>query len=70
MAALAKYYCSVKARHVCRLARDILGGNGITLEFHVMRHLCDMEALVTYEGTAEIQALIVGREVTGLGAFR
>jgi glutaryl-CoA dehydrogenase len=70
MAALAKYYCSVKARHVCRLARDILGGNGITLEFHVMRHLCDMEALVTYEGTAEIQALIVGRDVTGLGAFR
>jgi glutaryl-CoA dehydrogenase len=69
MAALAKYYCSVKARHVCRLARDILGGNGITLEFHVMRHLCDMEALVTYEGTAEIQALIVGRDVTGLGAF-
>ncbi|HWG27579.1 acyl-CoA dehydrogenase family protein [Actinospica sp.] len=69
MAALAKYFCSVKARHVCRLARDILGGNGITLEFHIMRHLCDMEALVTYEGTAEIQALIVGREVTGLGAF-
>lgn len=69
MAALAKYYCSVKARHVCRLARDILGGNGITLEFHVMRHLCDMEALITYEGTAEIQSLIVGREVTGLGAF-
>jgi glutaryl-CoA dehydrogenase len=69
MAALAKYYCSVKARHVCRLARDILGGNGITLEFHIMRHLCDMEALVTYEGTAEIQSLIVGREVTGHGAF-
>ncbi|MET9326481.1 acyl-CoA dehydrogenase family protein [Tsukamurella sp. NPDC003166] len=69
MAALAKYYCSVKARDVCRQARDILGGNGITLEFHVMRHLCDMEALVTYEGTAEIQSLIVGREVTGSGAF-
>ena len=69
MAALAKYYCSVKARHVCRLARDILGGNGITLEFHVMRHLCDMEALVTYEGTAEIQSLLVGREVTGHSAF-
>ena len=69
MAALAKYFCSVKARHVCRMARDILGGNGITLEFHVMRHLCDMEALVTYEGTAEIQSLLVGREVTGLGAF-
>jgi glutaryl-CoA dehydrogenase len=69
MAALAKYFCSVKARHVCRLARDILGGNGITLEFHVIRHLCDMEALVTYEGTAEIQTLIVGRHVTGQSAF-
>ena len=44
MAALAKYYCSVKARDVCRLARDVLGGNGITLDFHVMRHMCDMEA--------------------------
>lgn len=69
MAALAKYFCSVKARHVCRLARDVLGGNGITLDFHVMRHLCDMEALVTYEGTAEIQSLIVGRHITGSGAF-
>jgi len=69
MAALAKYFCSVKARHVCRLARDILGGNGILLDFHVMRHLADMEALVTYEGTAEIQSLIVGRHVTGQSAF-
>jgi glutaryl-CoA dehydrogenase len=69
MAALAKYYCTVKARDVCRLARDVLGGNGITLEFHVMRHLCDMEALVTYEGTAEVQSLIVGRHITGHSAF-
>jgi len=69
MAALAKYFCSVKARHVCRLARDVLGGNGITLDFHVIRHLCDMEALVTYEGTAEIQTLIVGRDITGVSAF-
>lgn len=69
MAALAKYYCSVKARDVCRLARDVLGGNGITLDFHVMRHMCDMESLVTYEGTAEIQSLIVGRDITGHSAF-
>jgi glutaryl-CoA dehydrogenase len=69
MASLAKYFCSVKARHVCRLARDVLGGNGILLDFHVMRHVCDMEALVTYEGTAEIQALIVGRDITGQSAF-
>jgi glutaryl-CoA dehydrogenase len=69
MAALTKYFCTVKARDVCRLARDILGGNGITLDFHVMRHLCDMEALVTYEGTAEVQTLIVGRHITGQSAF-
>jgi glutaryl-CoA dehydrogenase len=68
-AALAKYFCSVKARQVCRTARDVLGGNGITLDFHVIRHMCDMEALVTYEGTAEIQSLLVGRDVTGMGAF-
>jgi len=69
MAALAKYYCTVKGRNVCRLSRDVLGGNGILLDFHVMRHLCDMEALVTYEGTAEIQSLIVGRHITGQSAF-
>ena len=69
MAALAKYYCSVKAREVCRMARDILGGNGIMLDFHVIRHMCDMESLVTYEGTAEIQSLIVGRDITGHSAF-
>jgi glutaryl-CoA dehydrogenase len=51
------------------MARDILGGNGILLDFHVMRHVCDMETLLTYEGTAEIQKLLVGRDITGLGAF-
>jgi len=69
MASLAKYFCTVKARHVCRMARDILGGNGILLDFHVVRHMCDMEALLTYEGTAEIQTLLVGRDVTGQSAF-
>src|SRR6516165_10750759 len=69
MASLAKYFCTVKARNVCRMARDILGGNGILLDFHVMRHMCDMEALLTYEGTAEIQTLLVGRDITGQSAF-
>jgi glutaryl-CoA dehydrogenase len=69
MASLAKYFCTVKARNVCRTARDILGGNGILLDFHVMRHMCDMEALLTYEGTAEIQTLLVGRDITGQSAF-
>lgn len=69
MAALAKFFCTTRARDICRKARDILGGNGILLDFHVMRHLCDMESLVTYEGTVEIQSLIVGRDITGLSAF-
>jgi glutaryl-CoA dehydrogenase len=69
MASLAKYVCTVKARNVCRMARDILGGNGILLDFHVIRHMCDMETLLTYEGTAEIQTLLVGRDITGQSAF-
>jgi len=69
MASLAKCVCTVKARHVCRMARDILGGNRILLDFHVMRHMCDMETLLTYEGTAEIQTLLVGRDITGQSAF-
>src|SRR6266568_5157092 len=67
--AASKITCTVKARHVCRMARDILGGNGILLDFHVMRHMCDMEALLDYEGTAESQTLLVGRDITGQSAF-
>jgi hypothetical protein len=51
------------------MARKILGGNGILLENHVMRHMADMEALHTYEGTVEIQTLVVGRDITGTSAF-
>jgi glutaryl-CoA dehydrogenase len=69
IAALAKLNNTVKARDVCRMAREILGGNGILLENHVMRHMADMEALHTYEGTAEIQTLVVGRDITGTSAF-
>ena len=69
IAALAKLHNTVKARDVVRMGREILGGNGILLENHVVRHMADMEALYTYEGTAEIQTLIVGRDVTGIGAF-
>ena len=45
------------------------GGNGILLEQHVVRHMLDLEGLATYEGTDSINALIVGREITGLAAF-
>jgi hypothetical protein len=50
-------------------ARDLLGGNGILLDFHVMRHMADIEAIHTYEGTETIQTLIVGRDITGASAF-
>jgi glutaryl-CoA dehydrogenase len=69
IAALAKMHNTSKARQVILDARDLLGGNGILLDFHVMRHLADMEAIHTYEGTETIQALIVGRDITGVGAF-
>jgi glutaryl-CoA dehydrogenase len=69
IAALAKMHNTGKARQVILEARDPLGGNGILLDFHVMRHLADMEAIHTYEGTETIQTLIVGRDITGVGAF-
>jgi glutaryl-CoA dehydrogenase len=69
IAAIAKMNNTRKAREVVAEARDLLGGNGILLDFHVMRHMADMEALHTYEGTETIQTLIVGRDVTGVGAF-
>ena len=53
----------------CAEARDLLGGNGILLENHVIRHMADIEAIHTYEGTETMQTLIVGRDITGIGAF-
>jgi glutaryl-CoA dehydrogenase len=58
-----------KALDIARLARDIHGGNGITEEFHVMRVLCNLETVNTYEGTHDIHALILGRAQTGVQAF-
>ena len=69
IAAIAKMNNTRKAREVVAEARDLLGGNGILLDFHVMRHMADIEALHTYEGTETIQTLIVGRDITGVGAF-
>jgi glutaryl-CoA dehydrogenase len=69
IAALAKMNNTRKAREVIAVARDLLGGNGILLDFHVMRHMADIESLHTYEGTETIQTLIVGRDITGVGAF-
>jgi glutaryl-CoA dehydrogenase len=69
-ASLAKMFCTVKMRETVGLARELLGGNGILLNHHVGRFVADAEAIYSYEGTREINALIVGRAVTGLSAFR
>jgi len=58
-----------KALDIARLARDMHGGNGIQVEYHVMRHLSNLECVNTYEGTHDIHALILGRAQTGLQAF-
>ena len=58
-----------KALDIARLARDMHGGNGITEEFHVMRVLCNLETVNTYEGTHDIHALVLGRAQTGIQAF-
>ena len=66
---LAKMNNTSRARHVIAEARDLLGGNGILLENHVIRHMADIEAIHTFEGTETIQTLIVGRDITGVSAF-
>ena len=68
--ALAKAYCTVRMREAVGWARELLAGNGIVLDYNIGRFVADAEALYSYEGTREIQTLIVGRAVTGgLGAF-
>lgn len=69
MASLVKMTTSRKALAMCREARDLLGGQGLLLEKHIARHMTDMEVVSTYEGTDSMQALIVGREITGISAF-
>lgn len=68
-ASLAKYNCTRKARVLASTARDMLGGNGILLENHVIRHLLDIESIHTYEGTESVQTLLIGRDITGFSAF-
>jgi glutaryl-CoA dehydrogenase len=58
-----------KALDIARAARDMHGGNGISAEFHVMRHLTNLETVNTYEGTHDVHALILGRAITGIQAF-
>jgi glutaryl-CoA dehydrogenase len=67
--ALAKAYCTTRMREVVGWARELLAGNGIVLDYDIGRFVADSEALYSYEGTREINTLIVGRAVTGLSAF-
>ncbi len=68
-ASMAKALSTVRMRESVGWAREVLGGNGILLEHHVGRFVADAEALYSYEGTREVNTLIVGRAITGIGAF-
>ena len=64
-----KSYCTVKCRETVGYARELLGGNGILLDNHIGRFVADAEAIYSYEGTREMNTLIVGKAITGLSAF-
>jgi glutaryl-CoA dehydrogenase len=66
---LAKAFCTVRMRETVGWARELMGGNGILLEHNVGRFVADAEAIYSYEGTREVNTLIVGRSLTGFGAF-
>lgn len=66
---LAKAFCTVRMRETVGWARELMGGNGILLEHNVGRFVADAEAIYSYEGTREMNTLIVGRSLTGYGAF-
>ena len=68
-AALAKAFCTAKARETVAWGREVLGGNGIVADYNVARFFNDAEALYSYEGTYQMQNLIVGKAITGHGAF-
>ncbi|XP_064479390.1 glutaryl-CoA dehydrogenase, mitochondrial-like [Ornithodoros turicata] len=69
MVSLVKRNSCGKSLDIARAARDMLGGNGISDEYHVIRHMMNLEAVNTYEGTHDVHALILGRAITGLQAF-
>jgi glutaryl-CoA dehydrogenase len=69
MVSMMKRNSCAKALDIARMARDMLGGNGISDEYHVIRHVMNLEAVNTYEGTHDVHALILGRAITGIPAF-
>jgi len=68
-ASLAKVFCTLRMRDIVDQARELFGGNGILLEYDIARFVADAEAIYSYEGTKEINSLIVGRAITGHSAF-
>ena len=66
---LAKRNCVWEALKIARMARDILGANGILNEYQSMRHMCNLETVYTYEGTHDIHTLILGEHITGIPAY-
>ena len=70
MLSMGKYNNARKARYVTQLAREVLGGNGMLIENHIGRLMLDAEAIYTYEGTNEINLLLIGRELTGINAIK
>jgi glutaryl-CoA dehydrogenase len=66
---MVKRHNARAALDIARTCRDLLGANGITLEYPVMRHMCNLEAVSTYEGTHDLHTLVLGQDVTGIGAF-
>ena len=69
MISMVKRNSCSKAIAIAREARDMLGGNGISDEYHIIRHVMNLEAVNTYEGTNDVHALILGRAITGLQSF-
>ena len=69
MISIIKRNSAGRALDIARTARDMHGGNGISDEYHVIRHVMNLESVSTYEGTHDIHALILGRAITGLQSF-
>ena len=69
MISIVKRNSCAKALEIARNSRDMLGGNGISDEYHVIRHLCNLESVSTYEGTSDVHTMLIGRAITGISAF-
>ena len=70
MIALTKAHCTRQTRLITQECREIMGGNGILIQYHAMKALLDAESIYTYEGSYEINTLVAGREITGKAAFK